>query len=319
MSPAGPVVTTRRTRDAGASACSTTSALSPPRSQKPSSPNDSSWPKVPSSRNHRKYGGGASRRAPRGVPARGVVGPALAPHVREHREVAQHRDLGRQQPEGGPGGVLSGPQRVLDRGRERGSEQRPAEDRRPHRRPGGPPTRKEHEAERHEVHEVAVADRAPAPVPVVGDQQDVAQPRDHESGEGKPAVSLTRTREQEEKGGRHDAREVRESAPKAAHPEVAEVQPERPPQLRRGPDRRHPHSLLVLVAAGHERAEVIGRHPHAGRVEAHPGIEGIPVVERLALASLVVELPRREPGEAEAAGHHHGDHGAAARRFHDAA
>ena len=57
---------------------------------------------------------------------------------------------------------------------------------------------------------------------------------------------------------------------------------------------------------------MVRRHPHAGGVEGDPRLEGIAVVERLSLAPLVVHLARRNPGEAEAQGHHGGHHGTAA-------
>jgi hypothetical protein len=65
--------------------------------------------------------------------------------------------------------------------------------------------------------------------------------------------------------------------------------------------------VLLVVAAGDEGTEVVRRHPHAGGVEGHAGIERITIVERLALTTLVVGLAGGEPRGPESGGHdrHH--------------
>ena len=219
MSPAGPAVTTRRTREAGASACSTTSALlaaAQPEALRAERLLLAEGPVVEEPQEVRRRCPG---RPPGGVAVGRVVGPPLAPDVGEHRQVAEHGDLGRQQAEGGPRRVVSRPQRVVD-GRRRGSARGaapPSHGR--DRGPGAPSPRQQQQAQRHEVEEVAVADRAAAPVPVVGDQQDVAEPRHDEGGEGQPAVPLPRAHEQEEAPAPPRPREVRQGAAETADPE----------------------------------------------------------------------------------------------------
>jgi len=209
------------------------------------------------------------------------------------------------------GGVLSGMERVAHREASTG-ERRAAVATAAPAAPTPLVAGQEEKSERDEVHEVAVADRPRAPVPVVGNHEQVAEPRHDERGEAsQPCLALG------PRGGTagwpRPHREVREHAPKRPTQKV--------PRFRRKDRRSSPAAaaarharLLVVVAAGDEGAEVVVVIHTPADSKSRRG-RRVAVVEGLPLAPLVVGLARGEPCEAEEAGHHERDHGPAPERL----
>jgi hypothetical protein len=92
--------------------------------------------------------------------------------------------------------------------------------------------------------------------------------------------------------------EVAHDAPEATDPEVEEVPGEGLSDLRGVAQRTRLPGELVLVPPLDERPEVIGRHPDPRGVEGGPLlVKGVPAVEGLPLAALVVHLAGEDRGQ----------------------
>ncbi len=215
----------------------------------------------------------------------------LAPGLREDGEVVQHRQLRREEPESSTRGVGPRPERVSDRRDEDRRQEHGRRDDCARTHPPGSTRRREEQETRQQAQEVAVPHRSAAAVPVVGDDPDVGEPGERDRGESEPAGAVPRPAGEEEGERQHGREEVRGRPSEAAHPKVAEVPGKRLADLGRVARRPARRRDLLLVAPGHEGAQLVRRHPHAAVVEGRAArVERKAAVEGLALATLVVEL-----------------------------
>ena len=202
---------------------------------------------------------------------RGVAGeperPLLAPGLREDREVVQHRELGRQRPEGRRERVAPGSERVTDRGREHRRQEDARRQQAGEREPRPAPRRHQEQEARQDSQEVAVADRSAAAVPVVRDDPDVGEPRQGDRDDAEPPDAIARADHEKEPERDERREEVGEHAAEAAEPEVAEVEQQRLADLARVARRPARGGHLLFVLPCDERPDLVGRHPDAGVVE----------------------------------------------------
>ena len=155
--------------------------------------------------------------------------------------------------------------------------------------------RDEEDRQREQVQEVAVADRAPAAIPVVGDRPYIEEVGESQGRHRQPAGHGAGPAGEEEDERDEGREEIQEHPRVASDPEIAQVAEEGGAHLGPGARRSPAPRRLARRRAGsalfHGRPQLVGRGPDAAVSEGHGlGLEGKRAVECLALAALVVHL-----------------------------
>ncbi len=164
------------------------------------------------------------------------------------------------------------------------------------REQGLAPARHEEHRRRQHVEEVAVAQRAAAAVPVVGDQPQEEELRGGQRAEAQKALARARAAQHEQRHSQGHGEEVGHDAAEAPDPEIGQVAQVRGAELL-GRARRLGPARGIDAPPLHARSDLVGAHPDAAVAEGHAvRLERELRVEGLALGpALVVPLAGHGP------------------------